>query len=175
MDILITDQSTSESADTEAIRTLQLKHPEAEIMLISLLGEHYTVIREIDGDATEVVPKNNNHPFSLAIIQKILVGAPPPVPTSIPRDIRRVTNSVSDTVQKDGNIKVKNLPAKLTLRETEILQGVVRGLTNADLASAYNISKNTVPVHIRNIYRKLETRNRAETVFQAIYLGLANT
>jgi DNA-binding NarL/FixJ family response regulator len=165
----------SESTDTKAIRTLQLEHPEAEIMLISLLGEHYTVIREIDGDATEVVPKNNNHPFSLAIIQKIVACGPPPGPTSIPRDIRRVTNSVSETVQKDGNIKVKNLPEKLTLRETEILQGLVRGLTNAGLASAYNISKNTVPVHIRNIYRKLKTRNRAETVYQAIYLGLANT
>ena len=34
------------------------------------------------------------------------------------------------------------------------------------------VHRQTVPVHIRNIYRKLEASNRSEAVFEASRLGL---
>lgn len=64
------------------------------------------------------------------------------------------------------------LAEALTPRETEILWGIARGLTYAELAQQLGISKQTVPVHIKNVYRKLEATNRSEAVFNATQRGL---
>ena len=62
--------------------------------------------------------------------------------------------------------------AKLTPREIDILWGIAKGFTYGELAERLEISKNTVPVHIKNIYRKLEVHTRGEAVFEAVQQGL---
>jgi len=60
-------------------------------------------------------------------------------------------------------------PRQLSHRETEIVDHLVRGRTNAEIARALGISEKTVKNHVNHIYAKLHTRNRAETV--ALWLG----
>lgn len=54
--------------------------------------------------------------------------------------------------------------ATLTPKEFSILQDLVSGYANAQIASKYFISLNTVKGHIKNVYSKLDTHSRAETV-----------
>jgi ATP/maltotriose-dependent transcriptional regulator MalT len=62
----------------------------------------------------------------------------------------------------------------LSPRELEVLNLISRGLSYSEVASTLSISQTTVPVHIRNIYRKLQSKNRSEAVFEARNLGLLN-
>ncbi len=62
--------------------------------------------------------------------------------------------------------------AGLTEREREILVALSRGLTNRQLAGAFEISLNTVKFHLKNLYGKLSVDNRAQAV--ARYLGRAS-
>lgn len=55
----------------------------------------------------------------------------------------------------------------LSERELEILQLIAEGLTNPEIASELFLSLNTVKVHTRNIYSKLDTHNRTQTVARA--------
>jgi DNA-binding CsgD family transcriptional regulator len=50
----------------------------------------------------------------------------------------------------------------LTPREREIAQFVVRGLSNADIALATSISRNTVKQHLKHVFEKLQVGSRAE-------------
>ena len=50
----------------------------------------------------------------------------------------------------------------------DILWGIAKGYTYNDIADLLGISRNTVPTHIKNIYRKLEVKSRSEAVFVAI-------
>ena len=52
----------------------------------------------------------------------------------------------------------------LTSRQREILSLLRRGLTNAEICRALNISANTVKVHLVNIYKILDVSNRTEAV-----------
>jgi len=61
--------------------------------------------------------------------------------------------------------------AALTDREREILAALSQGMTNQQLASALDISLNTVKFHLKNLYGKLGVDNRAQAV--ARYLGRA--
>ena len=55
-------------------------------------------------------------------------------------------------------------PARLSPRETEIVENLVRGRTNAEIGELLGISEKTVKNHVNHVYAKLHTRNRAETV-----------
>lgn len=60
----------------------------------------------------------------------------------------------------------------LTKRELEVLQHIVAGLSNKEIAGVLALSVNTVAVHRANIMDALEIRNTAELVVYAIRHGL---
>ena len=59
----------------------------------------------------------------------------------------------------------------LTDREVEILELVLAGLQNADIASRLNISANTVKYHVRNVFTKLGVESRVQLFRQLIQPG----
>lgn len=62
-----------------------------------------------------------------------------------------------------------DLRARLTARETEILDHIAKGRSNAEIASALFVDEKTVKNHINRAYAKLQVSNRAEAI--ATWLG----
>lgn len=62
-------------------------------------------------------------------------------------------------------------PALLSSRELQILELVVRGLSNLKIANQLEISKRTVDNHISNILKKTSVGNRVELVRWALQWG----
>lgn len=60
----------------------------------------------------------------------------------------------------------------LTQREQQILRLIAAGLSNDEIAQELYISINTVKTHIKQIYRKLDVRNRADAVTHGYKLKL---
>jgi LuxR family maltose regulon positive regulatory protein len=60
----------------------------------------------------------------------------------------------------------------LSEREVEVLNLLVAGLTNPEIAEQLIISLGTVKTHVHNIYSKLAVRNRAEAIARATELNL---
>jgi DNA-binding NarL/FixJ family response regulator len=72
-----------------------------------------------------------------------------------------------------GRIEAAEAP-KLTTRELEVLQLIVHGKSNKDIAAVLSVSANTVAVHRANIMEALAIHNTAELVVAAIRRGLVN-
>jgi DNA-binding NarL/FixJ family response regulator len=62
----------------------------------------------------------------------------------------------------------------LSRRERDVLEHVVRGLSNPEVAAALHLSRHTVKQHTSVVYRKLGVRNRAEAASLARQLGLVS-
>ena len=54
--------------------------------------------------------------------------------------------------------------AILSTREVEVLELISKGLTNKEISDTLFISLNTTKSHISNIYSKLNTKNRVQTI-----------
>jgi len=61
---------------------------------------------------------------------------------------------------------------QLTPREFDVLEQVVEGATNSEIAEALDITVNTVKIHLRNILEKLHLRNRIQVAVYAVREGL---
>lgn len=62
--------------------------------------------------------------------------------------------------------KVKNA-VKLTRREEEVLDGILRSLANKEIASELNLSERTVKFHVSSLLAKYKVRSRMELVREA--------
>lgn len=60
----------------------------------------------------------------------------------------------------------------LTMKEKEILSLVARGKTDPETSYILGISRHTVNMHLRNIFRKLETNNRVHATSKALLMGI---
>jgi two-component system nitrate/nitrite response regulator NarL len=60
----------------------------------------------------------------------------------------------------------------LSVREVQVLIGVGRGLTNADIGRRLYLSGETVKTHAARLFRKLDATDRAEAVGRAWACGL---
>ncbi|NLT15560.1 MAG: response regulator transcription factor, partial [Clostridiales bacterium] len=65
----------------------------------------------------------------------------------------------------DGEQAVADYKFKFTKREADIIDGIVQGKNNAQLAEALQLSENTIKTHIQNIYRKAGAGNRTELAY----------
>jgi DNA-binding NarL/FixJ family response regulator len=59
-------------------------------------------------------------------------------------------------------LKTSNNHTALSKKETEVLIALAKGSLYKEIAADQQITINTVKKHCKNIYRKLEVRNRTE-------------
>lgn len=86
----------------------------------------------------------------------------------------RVVNSGKKYIPNDiAEILSENLfQEELTPTETRILQQIVAGKSNKEIAYDLNISENTVKTHVKNVFEKLGVSDRTSAATLAIRRGL---
>src|SRR3954451_11854823 len=162
--VLLTDLRLPDGHGVELIRETRQRFPDTEIMVISALGDEESVISAITVGATGYLLKDA-FPTDIAATIRDLVAGHSPISASIARFIVRRTQGTSATASALGT-------AKLTPREIDILWGIAKGFSYAEIADHLGLSRQTVPGHIKSIYRKLEVNTRGEAVFEALQQGL---
>jgi len=77
-------------------------------------------------------------------------------------------NELKEKMTKEGKPKIaidaKLKEMDLTNREKDVLKLIAQGHTNDQIAEKMFISKNTVKSHIKNIYLKLDVKNRIQVI-----------
>ncbi len=67
--------------------------------------------------------------------------------------------------------RVLSDPVTLTRREFDVLVGVTRGMSNAELALDLDVSQNTVRTHLTRLYGVLDARGREHAVRRGVDTG----
>ena len=71
----------------------------------------------------------------------------------------------------ENNVAAKPWLAKMTEREREVLKGVTQGRSNKEIARQMDVAEVTVKLHLRNVFRKMDVKSRAEAAVKAVKAG----
>jgi DNA-binding NarL/FixJ family response regulator len=166
----------------EAVRLAKELRPQVVVMDCALPGMNgLQATREILEDASHTaVLMLSMHTESTWVRQAIDAGAKGymlknALELELGAAIRKV--AAGETFfdpQVEQSTPLKGERAALTQRELEVLQMIVDGKSNKEIAIALDLSANTVAVHRANIMNTLGIHKTAELVVYAIRAGLVN-
>jgi DNA-binding CsgD family transcriptional regulator len=85
------------------------------------------------------------------------------VPTS-PENLGELTEKAQKLLDAGQSVKTS---VKLTRREKEVLDGILRSLANKEIASELNLSERTVKFHVSSLLSKFKVHSRMELMREA--------
>jgi len=155
--VIVMDCAMPELSGIEATRQILQKYPEAAILMLSMHSEETLVRQALEAGAHGYVLKNAMDLDLVSAVKSIASGM-----TVLDPQISR-----PDALRGERG-------GGLTPRELEVLQHIVAGKSNKEIAADLNLSVNTVAVHRANIMDTLGIHKTAELVTYAIRNGLVN-
>jgi DNA-binding NarL/FixJ family response regulator len=128
------------------------------IIMLTILEDEYKVLEAILSGASGYLLKNDSPENIMAAIRQVCAGGSPMSPSIARKVLGLIHLNFSSPEEK----------IVLTKRESEVLQGLVDGLTYKMIGDKYFIAVDTVRNYIRSIYEKLQVNSRSEAVVKAI-------
>src|SRR6476469_2346376 len=90
--------------------------------------------------------------------------------------IQPKTKIIEKQVYVSNDVFVRNEKAiselQLTSRETEVIELMAKGFSNAEIVKELFLSENTIKTHCANLFFKLEVKRRAQAVEKAKRMGI---
>ena len=155
--VIVMDCQLPQMTGLEATRKIMQDRPDTAILMLSMHSEDTLVRQALEAGARGYVLKNALDLDLARAIKEVAAG-----------------NSVLDPQVRRAESLKGERETGLTARELEILQHIVAGKSNKEIASDLNLSVNTVSVHRANIMDRLGIHKTAELVVYAIRNGLVN-
>ena len=149
-DIVIMDlMMPVKDGTTAAVEILQ-KHPETKILLLTTFGSFNGLAKALKAGAAGALLKNVDNDDLVKALQDIMDGK-----TIIAPEIRQIMKDDPPTPE-------------LSKRQQEILDLLVKGRTNGEIAGKLSIQEDSVKKVVYAIFEKIGARNRAEAVAIAL-------
>jgi DNA-binding NarL/FixJ family response regulator len=165
-DVVLMDIGMPRCNGLEATRILKREMPHIKIVILTVSDDDQHLFEAIKSGAQGYLLKNLE-PYQLHdLLESISRGEAPLSGAIAARILKEFSHPTPASEQ------TAPLVEELTSREIEILQLVVEGLTNKEIATALVISENTVKIHLRNILEKLHLQNRIQAAVYAVRQGL---
>jgi len=155
-DLLLLDANIPGPNIVELTQQLCSSYPLVNILILSAFDRREHVLGLLRAGASGYVLKDERPETLIHAIHVVASGEE----WLSPRVSQVLLNSIRNN--NKGN------PPKLTPREKEVLELIVQGASNDDIALDLVITTNTVKNHVRNIFRKLDVQTRVEAVITAL-------
>lgn len=158
-DVFLLDVGLPDGSGLDLIQPILKAKPSAVIILLSTLGARNAILSGINLGAVGYVMKSTSPSGILQhIFDALNYGA-----TLSPSLIKIAMDAVKEPASEEID-SVVHATHTLTPREVEILNLLKDAHPSKRIASMLNVSKFTVSQHLRNVYRKLEAKNRVDAI-----------
>jgi len=147
----------------ESLAVVREAYPNLRVAIISASESRDDVMRAISTGVQGFIPKSLPEAEIVAALRciledriyipKFMSSMPPPAAVSE----RAAANSA----------ETSRSAVRLTPRQRDVLAGIVRGLSNKEIARDLDIAEGTVKIHLAALFSHFEARNRTELAMRA--------
>jgi len=163
-DVVLMDVDMPGLSGIEATRVLRTTFPEIIILVLSNYNEEKYINDAMAAGADGYISKNIDVDDLVHLIKVFYHRQPAISPYLVNLSLHH-SDPAHATATSDS-------PAELTVREKQVLLCITEGKTNKDIANELFISLETVKSHTKNIFRKLDVKNRVEAARKAMRVEL---
>jgi len=144
-----------EGMDTiEIIRKIREDFPKAAILMVSAYDGSEDIYRALKAGARGYLLKDVSDSELIAAIQTVNSGR------------RHISTAIAIRLAERMD------HSTLTKREMEVLQFIVRGKSNKEIADLLNVAEETIKYHVKGIFSKLGVTDRTQAATAALLRGI---
>jgi DNA-binding NarL/FixJ family response regulator len=165
-DVVVMDLNMPGVNGVEATRRIVAQHPDAAVLVLTMLDEDESVFAAMRAGARGYVVKGADTDDVVRALESVARGDAVFGPAVATRVLSYLTRPLSarDPV----------LFPELSDREREVLELIARGRSNIDIARELVLSPKTVRNHVSSVFTKLQVSDRAEAIVRARKAGLGD-
>jgi DNA-binding NarL/FixJ family response regulator len=165
-DIILMDINMPQRDGLEATRLIKQELPHTQIVMLTVADDDENLFEAIKSGAKGYLLKNLEPEQLFVMLEQVRQGEAAitgPIATRILAEFKE---------PEKGQVRQPGPVDELSDREIEVLEQVITGATNKQIAETLNITQNTVKIHLRNILEKLQVKNRIQAAVHAVRQGL---
>jgi len=153
-DVTLMDLRLPDLSGIDAMIAIRAEFPEARIVMLTTFEGDVEIQRALQAGARGYLLKNMPPSELVQVIRQVHAGK-----KRVPPELAaQLAEHMSDD--------------SLTAREVEVLQQIVGGNRNRDIAKLLGISEETVKVHVKHIMDKLGAKDRTQAIAIAVQRGI---
>lgn len=155
-DVALLDMRMPNMSGVEAASEIRAEFPNARMIALTTYGGDEDIRRALAAGIQAYLTKDVLHDELLKAIRAVHAGQtylPPAVAAALAAQMPR---------------------PDLSAREVQVLELIVRGLANKQIAYSLNIAEHTVKNHVKNILSKLGVQDRTQAATAAIQRGIVH-
>ncbi|MTT30602.1 DNA-binding response regulator [Terrilactibacillus sp. BCM23-1] len=157
-DLVLLEQDQPSKEKLKDVGDLKAIFPQAKFVLITKTFEMWPLFEAMRWGIQGYLVKNSNMERWADYLKAIVREE------SLPTDL---INQMIKTFAENYHVEISR---DLTYREKEIIRWVAQGVSNKEIAEKLQISEYTVKNHLKNIFNKLNLKNRVQLVRYAYEL-----
>jgi len=153
-DVALMDLRLPGLSGVEAILAIRQGFPDARVIVLTTFDADEDIYRAIQSGAKSYLLKDMSKVEIVGAIRAVHAGQ-----DALPEGVAE-------------RLAERRRRQDLTSREIEVLQLLVKGRSNKEIASDLSLAEDTVKSHLKTLFAKLEVRDRTAAAIRAIRLGI---